>query len=265
MALFGRMKEDRAPMADGGTMPYLHYDHLGSPRVLKGTGIMEHRSGLVLPRFLQGLFKMATGQGGDLTRPFVYEGFHTDDSYTAVPAGATLLHARVLPPSGGGDTIFMDTATACATLACRDPQRLLALRGKTAVHAHNNENAFPPRPSASPSANDRLLRPRHPIVRRHHRTGVPCLYWDLDRATGEVDGLERSEGQNLLQGLQDELEAGLAPSYAHRWHEHDVLVWDNTSVQHAACGDFKEGEQRTMWRCLIETDDEPPQAHELNF
>ena len=127
------------------------------------------------------------------------------------PAGATLLHARALPPSGGGDTLFLDMAAACAALAQRDPRRLSMLRGRGAVHAHNNEDAFPPRPSASPSANDRLLRPRHPIVRRHHLTGVPCLYWDLDRATGEVDGLGGAEGRALLQGLQDEAEDGLAP------------------------------------------------------
>ena len=316
VALFGRVKEDQAPMADGsGTMPYLHYDHFGSPRELKGSGLMEHRSGLVLPSLLRGLFKAVSGQGGDVKRPFVYEGFHTDDSYVAAPAGATLLHARALPPSGGGDTLFLDMAAACAALAQREPQRLSALRGMQAVHAHNNEDAFPPRPSASPSANDKLLRPRHPIIRRHHLTGEPALYWDLDRATGaaklthfgnamksgddlclgtnewkpspntyrlfyagEVDGLSsQAEGQALLQSLQDAVEGdggggggeegsgeaggggGLAPCYAHRWCDWDVLVWDNAVVQHAASGDFAEGEKRTMWRCLLEG--EPPQPY----
>ena len=85
----------------------------------------------------------------------------------------------------------------------------------------------------------------------------------------------QAEGQALLQSLQDEVEGGeegsgesngeagggggLAPRYAHRWCDWDVLVWDNAVVQHAASGDFAEGEKRTMWRCLLEG--EPPQLY----
>eukprot|EP01051_Picozoa_sp_SAG22_P017144 SAG22_NODE_2574_length_2425_cov_2.925623_3_plen_102_part_00 len=72
------------------------------------------------------------------------------------------------------------------------------------------------------------------------------------RATGEVDGLEWAAGQRLLQRLQDQAEAGLAPRYAHRWKPHDCLLWDNITTQHAASADFPVGEKRTMWRALLE-------------
>src|SRR5262245_56048726 len=42
--------------------------------------------------------------GGDSVRPGLFEFFHTDDSYTECPAAATVLHARALPSSPGGDT-----------------------------------------------------------------------------------------------------------------------------------------------------------------
>lgn len=256
-SLFGEVKAGMARCEDGTVRKYLSYDHFGSPRVLQGTGIMEHRSGFVLrPEILRKLVNALTSSGGDSLRPFVYEGFHTDDSYTSAPAGVTMLHARALPPSGGGDTLFLDMAGAFFQLAEVEPHTLAHLEGRCAEHAYNNKGAFPPRPATS-GGNEALVKPRHPILRRHHITGVPSLYWDLDRATGAVDGLGWAEGQALLQRLQNKVEA-TAPRYRHVWQPHDVLVWDNASVQHAVVGDFPVGEARTMWRMLLEG--EPPQS-----
>ena len=55
----------------------------------------------------------------------------------------------------------------------------------------------------------------------------------------------------LLQFLEDHAEAH-APRYAHRWRAHDVLMWDNATVQHKAGGDFPVGEPRRFWRYMIE-------------
>lgn len=125
-----------------------------------------------------------------------------------------MLHARELPPSGGGNTLFLDMVAAFRQLP---PERVEGLRGRCAEHAYNNHDAFPPRPSAA-GANDALVHPRHPILRRHHLDqAMVALYWDLDRATGEVDGCSWEEGQELLQGLQDEAERS-APRYRLRLH-----------------------------------------------
>jgi alpha-ketoglutarate-dependent taurine dioxygenase len=130
-------------------------------------------------------------------------------------------------------------------------ERVSELRGRHAEHAYTNHDAFPPRPSAA-GANDALIHPHHPILRRHHLDGsMVALYWDLDRATGEVDGCSWEEGQQLLQSLQDEAERS-APRYHHQWCDHDVIIWDNITTQHAASADFPMGERRTMWRCLLE-------------
>ena len=50
--------------------------------------------------------------------------------------------------------------------------------------------------------------------------------------------------------LQDHAEAN-APGCEHTWRNHDVLVWDDASVQHKAGGNFKVGEPRRFWRHLI--------------
>ena len=56
---------------------------------------------------------MLTARGGlDDQRPGLFETWHHDDTYTEDPAAATVLHARALPPSGGGPTCFLDARAA---------------------------------------------------------------------------------------------------------------------------------------------------------
>ena len=183
--------------------------------------------------------------GGDSIRPGLFESFHTDDSYTECPAAATVLHARALPSLPGGDTCFIDMRAAFRLLAPAQRERLIGLR---AVHAFNNRGAFPPRASAAGPLEE-LVDVSHPIVRAHPITGEPALYFDLDRAT-HIEGLPGDEGRILLQSLQDHAERS-APRYAHAWQPHDVLIWDNASVQHRASGDFPVGEPRRFWRFMI--------------
>jgi taurine dioxygenase len=130
-----------------------------------------------------------------------------------------------------------------------DPEPRARLVGLTAVHSYNNHDAFPPRASAA-GALEALVDVGHPIVRAHPVSGVPALYFDLDRAT-HVDGMRVSEGRALLQSLQDHAEQR-GPRYAHEWQANDVLVWDNASVQHRAGGDFPVGEERRFWRYMVE-------------
>ena len=184
--------------------------------------------------------------GGDARRPGLFEFFHTDDSYTEHPASATVLHARGLPQGGGGDTCFMDMRVAYRLL---DPALRTRINPLRAVHAYDNHGAFPPRASAS-GALEELVDVAHPIVRIHGGTGEPALYFDLDRAT-HVVGLPPPEGRALLQALQDHSEQH-APRYAHAWRPHDVLIWDNASVQHRASSDFAVGEPRRFWRYMVE-------------
>ena len=183
--------------------------------------------------------------GGDDVRPGLFEFFHTDDSYTECPAAATVLHARELPTSPGGDTSFIDMRAAFQLL---DPGARRGLIGLMAIHAYNNQGAFPPRASAGGPL-EQLEEVAHPAVRAHPVTGTPALYFDLDRAT-HILGMPLAEGRSLLQSLQDHAERN-APRYSHAWRPNDVLIWDNASVQHKAGGDFPIGEPRRFWRYMV--------------
>jgi alpha-ketoglutarate-dependent taurine dioxygenase len=232
VSMFGTIKD---PIARDGNGDSLRY----SPR----RQVID--AGYILPPAQRGAGD-APSYGGDSVRPGLFEFFHTDDSYVEAPALATALHARALPPSGGGNTCFMDMRAALRMLTAKQRRRLVGLR---AVHAYNNRGAFPPRAAAT-GALEALRAVAHPIVRAHPRWSEPALYFDLDRAT-HIEGLPIVEGRALLQELQDFAER-VAPKYAHVWAPHDVLLWDNVCVQHRASGDFPLGEPRRFWRYLIE-------------
>jgi alpha-ketoglutarate-dependent taurine dioxygenase len=227
----GPLKDLVAPTRDGTTMRY-------------GAGLQIVDAGFVLTDELRAELGDLDFGGLDPDRPGLFETFHTDDSFTAEPAAVTMLHARELP-SRGGATAFLDMRAAYDRL---DPERQDRLIGLEAVHAYDNHGAFPPRRAASGPL-EVLVDVSHPIVRAHPVTGRPALYFDLDRAT-HVDGMPDDEGRALLQSLQDEAEAH-APRYEHAWQPHDVVMWDNASVQHRAVGDFTVGEPRRFWRYSV--------------
>ena len=230
--IFGPIKELIARAKDGSTFRY------GEPRQIID-------SGFVLSDEIRAKLGALSLGGLDERRPGLFETYHTDDTYTAEPASATVLHARELPPSGGGPTHFLDMRAAYQQLDAASRTRLSGLHVR---YAHNNEGAFAARRSAHGPA-DVLEEVSHPLVRTHPSAGTRSLYLDLDRAK-YVDGLPVDEGRALLERLQHDAEAR-APRCAHDWSDHDVLVWDNASVQHKAGGNFAVGEPRRFWRCMI--------------
>ncbi|HVO23254.1 MAG TPA: TauD/TfdA family dioxygenase [Candidatus Margulisiibacteriota bacterium] len=231
-AMFGPIKDPVGRTRDGGE---LRYD----------ADMQIIDAGFVLTDEMRAPLGAISFGGLDDRRPGLFETFHVDDTYTDPPAAFTVLNAQELPPSGGGDTVFLDMRAAYDLLA---PEMQKRLQGLRAVYAYNNRNAFPPRVSAC-GLNDALEDVMHPIVRTHPVTRRRALYIDLDRAT-HVEGMAIDAGRALLQALQDHAEQR-APRYAHRWRAHDVLAWDNASVQHKASGDFPIGEPRRFYRFMI--------------
>jgi alpha-ketoglutarate-dependent taurine dioxygenase len=230
--MFGPIKDPLARTRDGRTQRYDNDRQVIDSGFVMTDEIREKLGGL---RF----------GGLDEDRPGLFETFHCDDTYTEAPAAVTVLHALELPSGGGGNTSFLDMRAAHDDLDTTARNRL---RGLRSVNAYNNEGVFPPRlPARGP--NEALVDVAHPIVRTHGVTGRRSLYIDLDRAT-HVAGMEIEAGRGLLRQLQDHAEAR-APRYDHVWCDHDILVWDNASVQHKANGDFPKGEPRRFWRHLI--------------
>lgn len=176
------------------------------------------------------------------------EDWHTDDSYFAVPAKATLLHSIEIP-SHGGATWFCNMHSVFETLPEATRKRI---DGMKAIHGYDTPRARN-RPSArTPEEIAETPDVEHPLVRTHPETGRKSLYLNPNRLD-RIVGLERAESDALLDELADEARKP-QHHHGHVWSVGDVVVWDNRATMHRVVIDYPVGETRIMHRVLIEGD-----------
>jgi taurine dioxygenase len=176
------------------------------------------------------------------------EDWHTDDSYMAVPAKATLLH-NMETPSHGGRTWFCNMHSVYEALPESTRKRI---DGKRAIHAYDTARARN-RPSTR-TAQEIAETPdvEHPLVRTHPDTGRKALYLNFNRLD-RIVGLERAESDALLDELATEARKP-RHHFGHQWTVGDCVVWDNRATMHRVDVDYPMGERRIMQRVLIEGD-----------
>jgi len=176
------------------------------------------------------------------------EDWHTDDSYMAVPAKATLLH-NMETPSRGGRTWFCNMHSVYEALPEATRKRI---DGKRAMHAYDTARARN-RPSAR-TVQEIAETPdvEHPLVRTHPDTGRKALYLNFNRLD-RIRGMERAESDELLDELAAEARKP-RHHFGHQWSVGDCVVWDNRATMHRVDVDYPVGERRIMQRVLIEGD-----------
>lgn len=176
------------------------------------------------------------------------EDWHTDDSYMAVPAKATLLHAMEIP-SHGGRTWFCNMHTVYEALPEATRRRI---DGRRAMHAYDTARA---RNRPSPRTPQEIAETpdiEHPLVRTHPDTGRKALYLNFNRLD-RIVGMERDESDALLDELAAEARKP-QHHFAHEWTVGDCVIWDNRATMHRVDVDYPVGERRIMQRILIEGD-----------
>lgn len=178
------------------------------------------------------------------------EDWHTDDSYFAVPAKATLLHGIEIP-SHGGSTWFCNMHSVYDALPEATKKRI---EGKRAIHGYDTPRA---RNRPSPRTSEEIAETpdvEHPLVRTHPVTGRKALYLNPNRLD-RIVGMERAESDALLDELADEARKP-QHHFGHVWSVGDIVVWDNRATMHRVMIDYPVGEKRIMQRVLIQG--EPP-------
>ena len=155
--------------------------------------------------------------------------WHTDSSFKRLPALASFLYARSIPPVGGR-TEFADLRAAYDALPEASRARLA---GRVAEHciAHSRARMG----FTQFTDEERAAMPPVPqlIVRRLPQTGRKTLY--LASHAGRIVGMPEAEGRALL----DELMAHATQRqfvYSHRWRAQDLVMWDDRCTMHRATG-----------------------------
>ena len=151
--------------------------------------------------------------------------WHTDSSFRRLPAKASLLYARSIPPVGG-HTEFADMRAAYDALPDDAKQRLRGLVAEHAIMYSRKKLGFT---DFSDEENQSLPPVPQVLVRRHAGSGRMGLY--LASHAGRIFGMTDEAGAALLNQL---IEHATQPQfvYAHRWRVHDLVMWDNRCTMH---------------------------------
>ena len=214
---------------------------IGRPKVQVG----KHLDDVPEVMLLESTYRRPEDKPADM-RQVRLTGWHTDDSYLAIPAKATLLQALAIP-SSGGETRFADARTAWDDL---DESERTRIEGLRAVHRYDTRRAAVRPTGISREEADALGEATHPVVRRHDETGRRALYLNANR-TDRILGMDEPQSDALLDRLNEHM---IQPRYQyhHRWRVGDILIWDNRCLIHSVNMDFPVGEQRLHQRILLE-------------
>ncbi len=169
--------------------------------------------------------------------------WHSDSSFTRIPARFSLLSARVIPDEGG-ETQFADMRAAWDALPARMQARLEGLicehtqlfsRGRIGFtdYAEEERAKMAPVPQV--------------LVRTHPGSGRKSLF--LSSHAGAISGMEVPEARVLLMDLMEHA-TQREFVYTHRWKVGDLVMWDNRCTMHRA-REYDETQVRDMHRTTV--------------
>ncbi len=151
--------------------------------------------------------------------------WHSDASFRVVPARYSILSGRIVVTKGG-NTEFADmraaydalddaTRAEVEDLVCE--HSLIFSRGQLGFENYRDEELAAMKPV------------RHRLVRTHPVTGRKSLF--LSAHIGGILGWPRPEAMAFVRDLMEHATQPVFV-YAHRWTQHDLVMWDNRTTMH---------------------------------
>jgi taurine dioxygenase len=161
------------------------------------------------------------------------ETYHSDLSWSSLPAKYTVLHSVILP-DGYGDTEFVNTHAAYDSLPDSIKQKV---KGRTGGYCYLKLKPVDESGNAENLKAEELdvanVCATHPLVTMHPLTGLKSIFAN-PTDTSFVHGMTRYESDDLLSYLfqhtaQDKF------VYRHQYRDHDVILWDNRGKYFILC------------------------------
>jgi len=151
--------------------------------------------------------------------------WHSDSSFKPVPALASLLSAREVPPLGG-ETEFASMRYAYATLS-EETRRPRA--GEVVVHSILYSRSTIARGLFDAERERQLPPVRQALVRANPVNGRQSIF--VGSHAWYIEGMPAGESRRLLDDLLAHTTRS-ACVYQHRWQPCDLVMWDNRCVLH---------------------------------
>jgi len=173
--------------------------------------------------------------------------WHTDSSFKRVPAHASLLSGREVPPEGG-ETEFASMRVAYTRLP--DAIRRM-LEGKVAIHSFEYSRGLVGEGLLSPEDAAQVPPVPQALVRANPVNGRKAFF--VASHACEIAGMPTDEARALIRDL---LDRATAPElvYTHRWRPGDLVVWDNRCVLHRGRPWNESRYRRVMHRTTVAGD-----------
>jgi len=170
--------------------------------------------------------------------------WHTDSSFKPVPAMASLLSGREVPPAGG-ETEFVSMRHAWATLPEATRRQL---EGRVVVHSILYSRSTIGKGLFDPEHERELLPVRQALVRANPVHGRKGIY--IGSHAWYIEGMDYAESRRLLDEL---LAHTTRPEcvFQHHWTQWDLVMWDNRCVLHRGRPWDAKAHKRVMRRTTI--------------
>jgi alpha-ketoglutarate-dependent 2,4-dichlorophenoxyacetate dioxygenase len=154
--------------------------------------------------------------------------WHSDSSFKKIPARASLLSGREVPPVGG-ETEFADMRAAWEAL---DTERQAWLADKVAMHslAHSRGlMGYDADKTFTDTEKAEVPPVPQPMMFENPNTHRKALY--VGSHAFAIDGMPEDEGYTIIREL---IEHATQPQfvYAHKWRAGDLVMWDNRASLH---------------------------------
>jgi alpha-ketoglutarate-dependent 2,4-dichlorophenoxyacetate dioxygenase len=173
--------------------------------------------------------------------------WHSDSSFKRVPALASLLSAREVPPEGG-ETQYASMRVAYALLPAEERRRL---DGKVAIHSFTYSRGLISDGLFEPDHAAQVPPVRQALVRANPANGRKAFY--VGSHACEIVGMPTEEARTLIRDL---VAAATRPElvYTHRWRVGDLVMWDNRCMLHRGRPWDEGRHRRVMHRTTVAGD-----------
>jgi alpha-ketoglutarate-dependent 2,4-dichlorophenoxyacetate dioxygenase len=173
--------------------------------------------------------------------------WHTDSSFKRVPALASLLSGREVPPEGG-ETEFASMRAAYESLP-EAQQR--SLDGRVAIHSFTYSRGLVSEGLFEEDHAAQVPPVRQALVRANPANGRKAFY--VASHACEIIGMPTAESRALIRDL---IAAATRPGavYTHRWRVGDLVMWDNRCMLHRGRPWDESRYRRVMHRTTVAGD-----------